>query len=196
MSDARKRAIENLKNVTELTVILVTKDNLNEYILPNHPLHESYQYLSETHKADYLRTYFMNFHGGGYSDIKVATGSWGKAYEELLESEEHWMIGYKELSHIDPTDELIGTGCFICKPNTPFTNEWYNCMIAVLEKKLEELREHPSTFPQDCIGSGSGSGYPFEWNEILAQVFIPINYKYKKHILRSLPICDLTWGYR
>ena len=49
---------------------------LDKYILQEHPLHQSFNYLSETHKADYLRTYFMRFHGGGYSDIKKTSGSW------------------------------------------------------------------------------------------------------------------------
>ena len=30
--------------------------------------------------------------------------------------------------------ELIGNGAYISKPNTPLTNEWYNEMIALLEK--------------------------------------------------------------
>jgi len=81
MSDARKQSLEQLKQVSDMNVILVTKDNLHTYILPDHPLHEAYKYLSETHKSDFLRIYFMNFYGGGYSDIKRATGSWKPAYE-------------------------------------------------------------------------------------------------------------------
>lgn len=194
MSDSRKRSLENLNSVSELQVILVTPETLPNYILPEHPLHEAYQYLSETHKADYLRTYFMNFHGGGYSDIKLTTGSWKQAYEAVTTSDFYWCCGYKELSHLDTKSALIGMCSFICKPNTPFTNEWYSAMMQVLDVKLEELKRHPSTFPQDCVGSGSG--YPLGWSEILADVFIGINYKYRNRILRTLPSCDFTWGYR
>jgi hypothetical protein len=70
MSQNRLDGLHNLQTVSECEVILVTPQNLNQYILPDAPLHPGYKYLSETHKADYLRTYFMHFYGGGYSDIK------------------------------------------------------------------------------------------------------------------------------
>ena len=202
MSDARKRSIEQLKNTVELNLILVTPDNLDEYILKEHPLHESYQYLSETHKSDYLRTYFMNFHGGGYTDLKPATSSWKKAYDELCASEFHWMAGFKEigpsgvayLPYRDKWEEMVGTSAFMCKPNTPLTNEWYNSMIKVLDTKLEELKLHPSTFPQDC--TESGTGYPIAWCEILSVVAHRFFYDYREHVFRSLPPPDFTWGYR
>lgn len=202
MSEARKSALDQLKQTTGLNVLLVTKDTVNTYILPNHPLHEAYQYLSETHKADYLRTYFMNFYGGGYSDVKRATGSWVDAYNELNDSDFYWMCGYKEigpmgvgyLPHCDRWEELVGTGCFIFKPNTPFTKDWYASMLKVLDRNLEELRAHPATFPQDVCGSGSG--YPLRWSELLSEVFHNVSFKYRNRMLRTLPICDLTWGYR
>ena len=74
MSDNRKRCLQNLKNQIGVPVQLITPDNLGDYLLPAYPLHPSYQLLSETHRADYLRTYFMNFYGGGYTDIKEQTG--------------------------------------------------------------------------------------------------------------------------
>jgi len=201
MSDSRKRSIEQIKNTIELNLILVTPDNLHEYILKEHPLHESYQYLSETHKADYLRTYFMNFHGGGYTDIKLATCSWKKAYDELCASEFHWMTGYKELPQCvayEPNrgkmEEIVGVCSFICKPNTPLTNDWYNSMIEFLDKKLELLKAHPSTFPQDC--STSGSGYPIAWSEILGEISQRVFYDHREHLLQSLTAPDFTWGYR
>lgn len=201
MSDARKRSIEQIKNTIELNLIVVTPDNLQEYILKDHPLHESYQYLSETHKADYLRTYFMNFHGGGYTDIKLASCSWKKAYEELCASEFHWVAGYKELPQCvvyEPNrgklEEIVGVCSFICKPNTPLTNDWYNSMIEVLDKKLEALKAHPSTFPQDC--ASSGSGYPIAWSEMLGEITQRVFYDYREHLLQSLTAPDFTWGYR
>lgn len=27
--------------------------------------------MSNVHKSDYLRSYFMNFYGGGYADVKI-----------------------------------------------------------------------------------------------------------------------------
>lgn len=66
----RFRSLNQFKEISEVDVILITKDNLHEYILPENPLHPSYKYLSAVHRSDYLRTYFMHFYGGGYSDIK------------------------------------------------------------------------------------------------------------------------------
>ena len=117
-------------------------ERLHKYILPTNPLHPSYNYLSETHKADYLRTYFMHFYGGGYSDIKRTTDSWLKSFDDLDKSNK-WIIGYKEIdggTAYGPSDnykELIGNCAYICKPNTPLTTEWYNEMISLLNKKID-----------------------------------------------------------
>ena len=75
MSENRNECLKELIKVSKCNVILVKPEMLNKYILDEHPLHPSFNYLSETHKADYLRTYFMRFHGGGYSDIKKTTES-------------------------------------------------------------------------------------------------------------------------
>ena len=87
MSENRLKSIQQLKDVSGVELALVTPSNLSSYILKSAPLHESYTYLSETHKADYLRTCFMNFHGGGYSDIKKTTGSWIKAFDDIGDGE-------------------------------------------------------------------------------------------------------------
>lgn len=83
-------SIEQLKTITECNIIFIDKNNLKNYILHDYPLHNGYEYLSAVHKADYLRTYFMNFYGGGYSDIKKTTGSWKKSFEDLYNSD-NWI---------------------------------------------------------------------------------------------------------
>lgn len=193
MTDSRIRSLQQLKEVSECDVVLVTKKELPDYILETNPLHPAYEFLSETHKADYLRTYFMNFHGGGYSDIKITTGSWRAAFEEL-ESGDMWMNGYKEIHggvayqpHADAWNELVGNGAYICKPQTPLTKEWYSEMIRFLDTKLEKLREHPAQYPQDCA-ERSGGCYPIEWNEMLGRIFHRVSYQYRDKILRTLPI--------
>ncbi len=45
--------------------------------------HQAYAYLSEVNNADYLRTYFMRFYGGGYTDVKMHRGSWVSSFEKL-----------------------------------------------------------------------------------------------------------------
>ena len=194
----RLLCLENLQRTTECNVVMVNTTNLHEYILPEHPLHEAYQYLSETHKSDYLRTYFMNFHGGGYSDIKYTTGSWIESFNNLTENDDKWIIGYKEINggvayppNADKWEELIGNGCYICKPQTPLTIEWYNTMIALMDSKLELLKQHPSTDTRDC--AERGNGYPIEWNEMLGRIFHKVCYNYKDHILNTLPILIFNW---
>ena len=188
MSENRKMCFQQLKYTSECKVVLVTPENLQEYILSDHPLHEAYKFLSETHKADYLRTYFMNFHGGGYSDIKKTTGSWEKYFKYLNNYDGCWICGYQEIpggAAYGNYEDLIGNCAYICKPNTPLTNEWYNEMIALLNKKLLDLKLNPATHPQDCKEK---SKYPIEWNEMLGRIFHKILYNYKKHVINTLPI--------
>lgn len=191
MSDTREYCLKEFTRVCECNVVLVTIQNLNEYILPSAPLHPAYQYLSETHKADYLRTYFMNFYGGGYSDVKITTGSWVKCFDELNASDK-WINGYEENDvAYEPLrafqHELVGNCSYICKKNTPLTEEWYNGMISLLDTKLERLKMYPSTFLQDCAEVSNGR-YPIEWNEMLGRIFSRILWKYKDKIIIALPI--------
>ena len=200
ITENRQNSLEYIELISQCEVILVTKDNLHEYILPSEPLHPAYKYLSETHRADYLRTYFMNFHGGGYSDIKKATGSWLKAFDELAASDK-WINGYPEVEGgiaYQPVNtfykDLIGNGAYICKPNTPLTNEWYADMISLLDAKLEKLRLYPSTFPQDCSEVSEGK-YPIGWAEMLGIIFHKVCYKYKDKLINTLPN-PICYNYR
>ena len=52
MSERRKKCFDTMTN-SKVKVVLITPKNLDKYICLKHPLHPSYQYLSETHKADF-----------------------------------------------------------------------------------------------------------------------------------------------
>lgn len=194
MSENRKNAYKNLLTTVNCPVILVTPDNLHQFILAEHPLHEAYDYLSETHKSDVLRTYFMNFHGGGYADIKFQSGDWNQAFDDLFSSD-NIICGYPEVCGgvsyrplIDSWQLLIGNCAYICKPNTKFTNEWYAEMNKVLDIKLDELKKYPSKHPRDCKDS-SKEGYPIEWSEILGKIFHPVLHSaFLDKTLRTLPV--------
>lgn len=189
MISERRDNLANLRQVSECEVVLVTIWNLNEYILPEHPLHPAYDYLSETHKSDYLRAYFMHTRGGGYSDVKGTTGSWREAFH-AMEQSDAWICGYKEVDGGawnelgDRWKELIGNGAYICKPNTPLTREWYSQICQLLDKHLYELSLHPATHPRDHVGTESG--YPLEWSET-GILFHKVCYRYKERVLRTLP---------
>jgi hypothetical protein len=190
MSENRKRCLEKLKQDTECRIVLVTPENLDSYILPEHPLHEAYPYLSETHKADYLRTYFMHFYGGGYCDIKKTTGSWKKSFIDFNKSN-YWICGYPvkpwdaDEHYLDKISDLIGTSAFICKPQTQLTTEWYNDMLQFLDMKLSELKRHPAKRTRDK--KGSDSSYPIMWSEMLGKIYHKLIYKYKEYVINILP---------
>lgn len=191
MSDNRKRCLEQLKQVSECNVILVTPWNLSGYILPEAPIHPGFMFLSETHKADYLRTYFMHFHGGGYSDIKETTGSWRQCFMDLANSDAY-CCGYKEVEGGTATtvppeswEYLIGNGSYIFKHRTPFTTEWYTRMIDKMNEHFAALIFFPSRFPRDQLGSGSG--YPLKWTELLGSILHLVAYHHKDKLLRTLP---------
>lgn len=96
MSDNRKSSLENLRNITNCEVIFIDKHSLSKYILPEYPLHDGYQYLSEIQKGDYLKCYFMHHYGGGYSDIKKTLGSWVPFFDKLYGDDSLYCVGYGE----------------------------------------------------------------------------------------------------
>ena len=193
LSDNRKNCLRQIEIETCCNIKLITNKNLNEYILKEVPLHEGYKYLSATHKSDYLRTYFMNFYGGGYADIKFQSGSWIDSFK-LLNNSDKWIIGYKEIEGgvvfpplINSYNEVVGNCAYIIKPKTPLTIEWYNEMIFILDSKLEKLKQHPAKHPLDCA-EHTNSNYPIGWVELLGNVFHRVCYKYKHKLLNTLPI--------
>ena len=178
LTENRIVSLLSLEKGAGVPVILVKKQHIQTYILPNEPFHPAYPYLSETQKSDYLRCYFMHFYGGGYSDIKQTKGTWTKSFDTLYKSD-NWICGYK-------WKDRIGSGAFICKPNTPLTQEWYTEVHRVLDTHLEALRAHPATGLQDCYEKQTG--YPLQWEELMDNIFGPITKKYKDKVLDTLPL--------
>jgi hypothetical protein len=196
MSKNRLEGLNSLKNKSGLSIQFIDNSNLNEFIFDNDPLPDSYKYLSAVHKADYLRCYFMHYYGGGYSDIKKTTGNWQLSWNKLFNDDNLWISGYKEVgpggvAHKDYThlwESLIGNACYICKPKTPFTYEWYGRLKNKIEQFSSSLAKFPATKPRDKKEDYKFNNcYPIEWNEILGRIFHPLVYKYKDHVDMSLP---------
>lgn len=198
MSFQRKECLAKLINQTGCKVILVTSSDLNKWIIPDAPLHPAFEYLSLTHKADYLRTYFMHFYGGGYSDIKAPSASWINAFIDMEKDPTCLINGYHETGPWDVAyspnkidwKKLPGNGSYIVRPNTDFTRIWYDEMVKLLDEKLEKLKKHPAKDPQDC--KEKGRGYPIEWNEMLGRIFHKHILKYHKSLMFTVPrpICQ------
>jgi hypothetical protein len=203
LSRNRQISLLQLEQVSQYPVVLVNKQNLSDFLIESDPLPVGYQYLSETHKSDFLRAYFMHYHGGGYADIKQTSDSWNQAFQDI-DKDNIILCGYPEFSyyqiaHIDYKkywNILIGCGGFISKPKTPLTTEWYRSAKNLIEQKTELLKQFPATHPQEC-SEGNGhegiqphgvrSNYPVEWNEILGRIFQPLVFKYRNFVSRTVP---------
>ena len=199
LTQTRIICLEQLRNITECNVILITKYNLNDYILTEHPLHELYNYLSFTHRSDYLRTYFMHFYGGGYSDLKIPTGSWKQAFDDILQDEDILINGYHELPGYN-LNGYIGNGAYIVRPNTKFTKEWYEKILQKMDEKLPKFKELGAIYSLNPKPAQQFDvNYPINWEELLGNIFRSVLPKFieTKQILYSVPIPNLEfWSYR
>jgi len=198
LTENRIKNLETLPN-TKLEVHFINMANINDYVLKDHPLHPGYEYLSAVHKSDYLRTYFMHFYGGAYSDIKKQDQSFLIALKELNDDEDKWLIGYPEEKPNDIAkvknkrlyekmkenyNLLLGNGSYIVKPNTPFTQKWYKELLKTMDKYYNQLVKYPAKTVRQIYSKEYK--YPFRWSQLLGEIFHPLCLKYNKHILRTL----------
>jgi len=207
MSENRQRCLDSIVQNADVPVKLITPQNLSDYILPDYPLHQAYNYLSAVHKADYLRCYFMHFYGGGYCDIKSIKHSWKNCFEKI-DNTNKYILGYSELNEecsaykdiVEPLLKkevkrswplLIGNGAYICRSQTKFTDEWYTELNMRLDYYLETLKKHPATDPM-----GQGNGYPIPWQRILGSIFHPLCLKYHNRIIQDDAISPIFKDYR
>lgn len=212
MSQNRLQALWSLFKNTGRPVALVTQNTLAEWVLPYAPLHPAYQYLSSTHKSDYLRCYLMHHYGGGYSDIKFTETRWESFFVQLEHSQEALALGYTELAEGIPHltgpqgdlirqahQEIIGLCAFIFKPNTDLTLTWYKRLHELLDQKLQLLEAQPGKFSLDQQGlilpNGQASLYPLRWAEILGEILHPLFYENRNKLIKA-PIAPKFHSYR
>lgn len=201
MSKNREYGIETIKKNSGVQVILITPDNLNQYILPDYPLHKAYPYLSNVHKADYLRCYFMHHWGGGYSDIKPHFHSWCGAFDDLNNDSYKYCVGYSEIKpqdigYIDSFVNLeqvkqinldmknyyfllTGNCSYIFKPRTEFTQRWITELHARLDLMYPDLKKKPGNI------MGDNEGYPLKWTSILGQIFHPLSLIFMDKVIKN-----------
>lgn len=203
----RMNGIESLKRYSGVEVKIITLDNLSDYIVDNDPLPEEFNHLCFVHRADYLRTYFMYHHGGGYADIKPNTGSWVRAFNRL-DSSSAYAIGYPEVGFEGVANQnidnellrhdthfywryMIGNENYIFRPHTKFAAEWLTeCKRRVIGFS-NELRLHPAQDPR-----GKTGGYPVPWSYILGQIFHPLCLKYHDKLLKDKSLMPSFENYR
>lgn len=196
MTKPRKQCLKTLKKNIGVKVILVTPYNLKKFVVKGHPLHKSYPYLSLVHKADYLRTYFMHHHGGGYTDIKFTDTNWKPFFKNLNNDENKWCNGYTEIAGGSSSGDqevhknykqYIGNGSYIFKPNTPITKKWLEEVNKKLDKAYPELKKHPKNpnSIDDILG----------WTHLLGDHFHDVLKPHVDKILHDLPLIN-TSNYR
>lgn len=192
LSDNRRRALDEMRRRHDgIEVRLITESNLDEIVLPGHPLHPAYENLAFIHRADYLRCFVLNFHGGGYADIKAPRRSWRPAFDRMDESEA-WLGGYRvpvrimgpnipdarlERRMVQFSEFRLGQCSYLSRPDTPLSREWWRELNRVLDTKAAELAKTPGN------ARGDNPGYPIEFTSILAQIVDPLQVKYRSHLL-------------
>ena len=120
MKGARLEAYNSFVNNIGVPVILIGENNLRDYNVIDHPLHkvvdlEFGKGLSMNHLVDYLRVYFMHFHGGGYHDIKHHRISW-EPHFAAMGNTSIWAYGIAEGDGGVGCDESYMVGNSRCTP--------------------------------------------------------------------------------
>lgn len=175
---------------SEIPVILVGPENVEEWLVEGHPLPSAYENLSLVHRSDYLRAYLLHHHGGGYADVKRYHAGWGASFDAMDADPTIWAMGYPEVSarmaaqvpgrlgrHVRlHFSRLIGNGSYLVRPGTPLTAEW----LAEAERRVESYEGLLAETPGDA--RGDNEGYPIGWTEILGEVFEPLCLKYLPHV--------------
>lgn len=199
MSENRKRGLKSIEDITGFEVILITPQNLPNYIKPEHPLHPGYSLLSLVHRSDYLRCYFMHHYGGGYADIKTFKHSWKKAFKKLRRNKNKFLIGYPEIGGIAEVGGklykdmvfhmplLVGNCAYICKSYTSFTAEWYQELHRRMDEYYPLLKSH---------SIGELPEYPVPYTYLLGNIFHPLSLKYHAKILQEKDLMPSFINYK
>ena len=212
MSENRLMALWTLFRNAGCPIAFITRETVSQWIKPEYPLHPAYEYLSSTHKADYLRCYLMHHYGGGYTDIKQTHANWHPFFEALEQQPAKLALGYHEIAngipHVSGEEgnrirqahhELIGLCAFIFRRNSSLTQEWLARTEQLLDQKLEALKQHPAQHPLDQTGvilpDGNASLYPLRWAEMLGEIFHPLIYR-ERAALTHAAIEPIFAGYR
>lgn len=211
MSTQRIQALWSIYNNTRCPIVFINHQSLRDWEKPEHPYHPAFEYLSDTHKSDYIRCYLMHHYGGGWTDIKHTSTDW-RPHFAALKASGALALGYQEIAdgipHIKSPlgdklranyKENIGLCAFIFKRKSLITQCWYEQLTHELDERAPELKKNPASHPQDqrdlILPTGKTSRYPVAWAEILGEIFHPIMYQHKKQIIQH-PIQPQFYGYR
>ncbi len=211
MSSQRIQALWSIYSNTRCPIVYINHQSLRDWEKPEYPYHPAFEYLSDTHKSDYMRCYLMHHYGGGWADIKHTSADWRPHFAELRRSNA-LALGYQEIPdgipHIKGPlgDELranyrqnIGLCAFILKSNSIITQNWLSQVHQRLNELLPRLKRHPAQHPQDHLGAilleGTASHYPIMWAGILGEIFHPLLYQHRTSVIQR-DLQPIFHGYR
>lgn len=191
LTSNRRAGLDSIRSTNpDCEVVLVTQENLHEWVLPEAPLHPSYVHLSFVHRKDYLQAYLLHHHGGGHTDIKRHPTPWRSGFEQINANPQAWLLGYpigslKEATRIyGPMGGAIhrhfaslpGTGGMIARAGSPLTHEW----ILELNRRMDYYSSLLELYPGNVWGDNEG--YPVPWTKLGSQISEPLFMKYLSHI--------------
>ena len=213
MSSERAVALQSIFRDSESPVCFITDKTLSNWEHPEHRFHPAFSYLSEVHRADYLRCYLMHHFGGGYTDIKPVLNGWS-AHFDVFDDDLCLALGYPEVSASAVAQlpgelgeqlrqhyaELIGYCSMIFRRRTNLTSDWMTATNDLLDSMLVHLQNNPAQHPMDQCGvtlpSGHVSNYPLAWTELGGNIFHPLIMKYRHQVAKRMQIMPQLYGYR
>jgi phosphorylcholine metabolism protein LicD len=204
--DTRLYLIDKMKQTLGVKIILITCDNIKEYI--KEPIHAGVPYLSGIQKSDYFRSYFLFHYGGGYSDIKNPTENWQKYFDILDTNPSIHVIGSPEIIGVPypPGHEyrkdwykyLICNCHFICKPHSNYMEDLMNEQHKVLDLHYKQLSERPKSGLTPPIRNiPNWDPYPIRWSGLFGELHAVVNMKHVMETKRLMnPIDTKTVNYK
>jgi len=174
ITDTRKSNLETIINKSGCKVELITKDNINDYIIE--PFHEAYKYLSVIHRCDYWKAYFAYFYGCGYSDIKECRFDWNPYFDQLENNNNAELISYSEAGGggialrchstvrttsiedckylLDNASVIPGVCHYIFKERGVIAKRWREIQHQILDDNMNILVDNPGTYHIGAIKNG------------------------------------------
>ncbi|WP_206451522.1 hypothetical protein [Micrococcus sp. KRD096] len=205
MTPNRLEAMDSIRNTTPgVEIRLVTPDNLEQWVVPGHPLHEAYPYLSNVHRSDYLQAYLLHHHGGGYTGVKKHPTPWTSAFETMDRDPEAWVVGYQVPRSAESAwfegrlgrdvrrnfSRLVGLGGMVVRANTQLTSDW----LGEVERRLDYYTSLLKRSPGNVWGDNPS--YPIPWTKICSQVFEPLCLRHLDRVRIDPAVKPQLWGHR
>ena len=201
----RKKLLENMENNIGVKVMLITYNNIHNYL--KYPIHPSVPYLSGIHKSDYFRIYFLLHYGGAYYDIKNVNEDFS-IYFDILDNDPYTtVIGSQEIKEgvsYPPNFKhrqnwfpfLICNGGFISKPYTKYMREFQTKQHEILDKYYQKLKNRSDLDISPPLREpAKWDNYPIRWTEILGEIHSYIGMKYRKNTQKIMkPINTKNYG--